>query len=136
MKLLLDTNICIYLIKRKPSRVLERFNQYGAEEIGLSSITVAELMFGVEKSKRPQQNQEALEQFLAPLAIAQFDYEAAQEYGRVRAVLEKRGTPIGPLDLLIGAHALSLGVPVVTNNLTEFSRIPRLSVLDWVSKAT
>ncbi len=129
---LLDTNICIYLIKRKPPEVLQRFISYAVGDIGVSSITVAELCYGVEKSGRPAQNRQALEQFLLPLVVMPFDDEAAQVYGSIRAELERRGTPIGALDLLIAAHALALDVPLVTNNTAEFRRVPGLRVENWV----
>ena len=133
MKLLLDTNICIYLIKKSPPLVLRRFDAYAAGTIGISSITVAELEFGVQKSLYPSQNQEALEQFLLPLMILDFDHEAARAYGKVRALLETRGRVIGALDMLIAAHALSLNVPLATNNVREFSRVPGLKVINWAA---
>lgn len=133
MKLLLDTNICIYLIKKSPPSVLRRFDTYAAGTIGLSSITVAELEFGVQKSRYPSQNQEALEQFLLPLVILDFDHEAARAYGKIRALLENRGRVIGALDMLIAAHALSLNLPLATNNVREFSRVPGLKVLNWAA---
>lgn len=131
MRYLLDTNICIYLIKKKPPEVLEEFRGHSVGEIGLSSITVAELEYGVQKSRYPDQNQRALEQFLVPLVIADFDHKAAVAYGGIRASLERQGTPIGALDMLIAAHALSLGVTLVTNNVREFSRVPDLKVVNW-----
>lgn len=132
MKFLLDTNICIYLIKQKPFYLVQKFEAYTIGEIGLSSITVAELQFGVQKSLYPTQNQEALEQFLTPFVIADFDYQAAIVYGHIRTRLEAQGTPIGPLDTLIAAQAMSLDVTLVTNNLKEFSRIPNLKIENWV----
>jgi len=133
MKFLLDTNICIYLIKKKPPRVLEKFKDHSVGEIGVSSITVAELQYGVEKSQRPPQNRKALSQFLIPLVIADFDDQAAEAYGKARAALEAQGTPIGALDTLIAAHALSLGVTLVTNNTREFSRVADLTLANWVA---
>ncbi len=133
MKILLDTNICIYLIKRRPPEVRDRFETYTFGEVGLSSITASELYYGVEKSQRVEQNREALTQFLLPLLIVDFDNEAALVYGRIRADLERRGTPIGPLDTQIAAHALRLDVTLVTNNEREFSRIPNLRIENWVS---
>jgi len=130
---LLDTNICIYLIKQKPIEVLQHFNAYTTGDIGVSSITVAELSFGAAKSQRPTTNQFAVEQFLLPLMIAPFDYNAALAYGAIRAVLEQQGTPIGALDTLIAAHAICLGVTLVTNNVREFSRVAGLSVENWVT---
>lgn len=132
MKYLLDTNICIYIIKKKPPVVLQKFNSYPVGEIGLSSITVAELKYGVQKSQQPDRNEKALEKFLIPLEIVDFDYKASIAYGKIRAELESKGTPIGPLDNLIAAHALSLNVTLVTNNTREFLRIPDLKVINWV----
>ena len=95
MKFLLDTNICIYLIKQRPPQVLDRFAALSFGDVGVSSITVAELQYGVQKSQYPAQNQQALEQFLVPLIIADFDYDAAAAYAAIRATLARRGTPIG-----------------------------------------
>jgi len=131
MKFLLDTNMCIYLIKKKPPQVLEKFNDYSVGEIGVSSITVAELQYGVEKSQRLAQNRRALRQFLIPLVIADFDERAAEAYGKTRAALEAQGTPIGALDTLIAAHALCLGLTLVTNNTSEFSRVADLRLANW-----
>lgn len=134
MKVLLDTNICIYLIKQKPAEVLQKFHTYNVGDVGVSLITVAELQYGAQKSQRPMPNQHALEQFLAPLMVADFDYDAAEMYGRIRAVLERQGTPIGSLDMLIAAHALRLGVTLVTNNEREFARVPGLTINNWVQR--
>jgi tRNA(fMet)-specific endonuclease VapC len=130
--LLLDTNTCIYLIKEHPPEVLRRFNEYTVGDIGISSITTAELHFGVQKSQRREQNRLALQQFLLPLTVAHFDENAASAYGHVRAHLEKQGTPIGSLDTLIVAHALSLDLTLVTNNVREFERVRGLKVENWV----
>jgi tRNA(fMet)-specific endonuclease VapC len=100
--------------------------------VGISVITLAELEYGVSKSKQPVRNSEALEEFISPLEIAVFDRPATIAYGNVRALLEKRGHPIGSMDLLIAAHALSLGVPLATNNVREFKRVPNLRVENWV----
>jgi len=132
MKVMLDTNICIYLIKQQPPTVIERFLSHPVGAIGVSSITVAELAFGVNKSRHVAKNRLALEQFLAPLNLASFDHDAALSYGRLRARLETIGSPIGSMDLLIAAHALSLGVRLVTNNLREFRRVPGLRLENWV----
>jgi tRNA(fMet)-specific endonuclease VapC len=131
MKYLLDTNICIYLIKQKPETVLRHFKTYSIGDIGISSITLAELRFGVEKSQQIQRNRQALEEFILPLEIADFDDRAAMTYGAVRAALEKAGTPVGSMDMLIGAHALSLDLTLVTNNVREFKQIKKLKVVDW-----
>lgn len=127
-----DTNICIYIIKRKPPAIIERFKQTEISQIGISSITLSELFYGVSKSSRPEQNQMALTQFVAPLEILSYGDEAAQYYGDIRAYLEKKGTPIGSLDMLIAAHALSTGSTLITNNEKEFIRIPNLKIENWV----
>ncbi|WKZ34970.1 MAG: type II toxin-antitoxin system VapC family toxin [Anaerolineales bacterium] len=132
MKYMLDTNICIGLIRQKPQTLITRLTNCAPGEIGVSSITMAELMYGTQKSNRPEQNQSALEQFLLPIEIADFDQHASIVYGSLRALLEKNGSIIGAMDMLIGAHALSLGVILVTNNTSEFSRIPNLEVEDWI----
>lgn len=131
MKLLLDTNICIYIIKRKPVTVLERFRAYKVGDIGISSITLSELRFGVAKSEYRAKNAKALEEFITPLEIVPFGEEAAFAYGEIRAAIEKAGTVIGPMDMLIAAHAVALSVPLVTNNAREFERVSDLDVLDW-----
>ena len=133
MKYMLDTNICIYLIKHKPADLLERFRQTDISEISISSITLSEFFYGVSKSSKPEQNFIALTQFAAPLEILPFGGEAAQYYGDLRAHLEKKGTPIGSLDMLIAAHALSLSITLVTNNEKEFNRVPNLKIENWVS---
>jgi tRNA(fMet)-specific endonuclease VapC len=132
MKFMLDTNTCIYIIKRKPPDVIERFNQTEISQIGISSITLSELLYGVSKSSKPEQNQIALMQFVAPLEILPYSDETAQYYGDLRAHLEKQGTPIGSLDMLIAAHALSIACTLVTNNEKEFIRIPNLKIDNWV----
>lgn len=125
--------MCIYLIKKRPPEVLRRFEAHAVGDIGISSITTAELHFGVQKSQRPTQNRQALEQFLLPLTVVEFGNDAAAAYGHVRASLEKEGTPIGSLDTLIAAHALGLGLTLVTNNEREFARIPDLEIENWAS---
>ncbi|WP_192821745.1 type II toxin-antitoxin system VapC family toxin [Rufibacter sp. LB8] len=131
MEYLLDTNICIYIIKKKPVMVLGRFRGLELGSVGISTITLAELEYGIRKSANPLKNKEALNQFLVPLDIIDFDYNATIEYGKVRADLEKLGTPIGPLDTLIAAHALSLKVTLVTNNEKEFSWVQGLKIENW-----
>ncbi len=131
MKVLLDTDICIYIIKKRAAAILERFAGYEIGDIGISSITVAELAFGVDKSRHVEQNRRALQQFLLPLTVAPFDHRAALTYGRVRAGLEAAGRPIGPRDTLIGAHAVALDVVLATHNAREFSRIPDLRIERW-----
>jgi tRNA(fMet)-specific endonuclease VapC len=131
MQYLLDTNICIYLIKQKPPKVLERFSNLALSDIGISSITVAELEYGVYKSQQQEKNCSALMQFLIPLEIVEFDQAAATVYGEIRSDLESRGLVIGAMDMLIAAHALSLSVTLVSNNVREFSRIDNLSLENW-----
>ena len=133
MKLMLDTNICIYIIKQQPAAVLKRFLEYQLGEICISSITLAELRFGVAKSAYRDKNAGALDEFIIPLEVIPFDEEAALVYGDIRAALEKAGTPIGSMDMLIAAHAVSLNVTLVTNNTREFERVPGLTVVDWTS---
>jgi tRNA(fMet)-specific endonuclease VapC len=132
MRYLLDTNICIQIIRRKPSELLSRLTALPVGDVGLSTITVAELHVGVQKSRDPARNAEALTMFLLPLEIAVFDYAAAEAYGRIRAALESAGTPIGPLDTLIAGHAASLDVILVTDNVAEFSRVPGLRIENWL----
>lgn len=133
MKYMLDTNICIYLIKRRPERVIHALTQHAIGEVGLSTITAAELWHGVARSQARERSQAALEQFLAPLIIADFDVAAATAYGHLRALLAKASQPIGPLDTLIAAHALSLGATLVTNNVREFARVPGLAIANWAA---
>ncbi len=132
MKVMLDTNTCIAIIKRKAPQVLNHFNAHKVGDIGMSWVTLAELEFGVAKSQHQEKNQAALDEFVLPLEIATFNREAARVYGRTRAMLESKGMPIGSLDMMIGAHALSLGVTLATNNTREFSRIKGLTVVDWL----
>ena len=130
MKLMLDTNTCIALIKRKPAHALQKFSEYQVGDIGISAVTLAELHYGISKSQHQAKNQAALDEFMLPLEVAAFDERATAVYGVLRAALEKQGTPIGPLDTMIAAHALSLGVTLVTNNTREFNRVPELTVVD------
>ena len=131
MKLLLDTNACIYLIKEHPPAVLDRFTAHPIGDIGISAITLAELEYGVSKTRRPAWNRAALEQFVSPLEVASFDRRATVAYGKLRATLEKKGRPIGSMDLLIAAHAVSLDVRLITHNVREFARVPGLRLEDW-----
>ncbi len=133
MRFMLDTDSCIALIKRKPAKVLRRILSLAPGEVGISAVTLAELSFGVAKSSQKERNRTALDEFLLPLEIADFDAAAAGSYGKVRAALEAAGTPIGPLDTQIGAHALSLGAVLVTHNTREFRRIPGLALEDWLA---
>jgi tRNA(fMet)-specific endonuclease VapC len=131
LKYLLDTNTCIFVIRQKPASVLQRFQQFQPEELGISTVTLAELRYGADKSSNPVKNHLALDGFVAALEIVDFDASSADWYGGVRADLAKRGCPIGPLDTMIASHALRLGVPLVTNNVGEFQRVTGLIVEDW-----
>jgi len=136
MKYLLDTNICIYIINEKPKKVLRKFERYPVHEFAISSITHAELQYGVAKSKHRNKNQKALDEFLLPLTILPFHGKKLIEtYGKIRTHLESKGKTIGPLDTLIAAHALSLGLSIISNNIHEFSRIPNLKCENWVTGA-
>lgn len=131
MRYMLDTNICIYIIKKKPVKVLEMLKKLDIGDICISVITLAELEYGVEKSQQRERNKIALTGFLSPLEILPFSYKAAVKFGEIRAGLEKNGQIIGAYDLLIAAHALSENIILVTNNIKEFSRIPNLSLENW-----
>ena len=132
--ILLDTNICIHVINAKPPGVLARFRQHRMGEVGICSVVAAELAYGVAKSGSTR-NREALEMFLAPLIILPFDEAALWVYGDLRAELERQGTPIGALDTMIAAHALSQQSILVTNNTREFARVSGLSLENWVESA-
>ena len=134
LKYLLDTNIVIYVIKRRPLEVLAMFNQH-AGRMATCSITMAELYHGAEKSERVSQNLAVIEDFTSRLEVLPYTAAAAQHYGSIRSVLEKIGQPIGVNDLHIAAHARSQGLVVVTNNMSEFDRVPGLMVENWVSAA-
>jgi len=131
MKYMLDTNMCIYIIKKQPENVLKKFKSLNLGDVCISSITLSELMYGVEKSQYQEKNKAALEEFVLPLDILSFDTESAYRYGHIRASLEKKGMLIGSMDLMIAAHALSTHSIMVTNNVKEFSRVPNLIVEDW-----
>lgn len=131
MKYLLDTNICITLINERPKKVLTHFKRHSLGDIGISSITASELAFGVAKSGSSK-NSAALEAFLLPLNVVDYDAGAAMIYGDIRATLEKQGKTIGPLDMLIAASALSRQLILVTNNEKEFRRISKLKVENWL----
>ena len=132
MRYMLDTNICIYVIKHKSESVFRKLKKIKPEDVCISSITYAELAYGVEKSAQPERNRLALSMMLSSIEIVAFDDAAADEYGEIRAGLERKGTPIGSLDILIAAHARSLGCTLVTNNTKEFCRVEGLEVVNWV----
>lgn len=131
MKYMLDTNICIFAIKHRPDVVIKKILSHEPEELCISAITYAELMHGVEKSMAVGRNRVALSLFLSPITILDFDGQAAEEYGRIRAALEKKGTPIGLMDMLIASHAKAEGLILVTNNTREFNRVEGLVLEDW-----
>ena len=134
MKIMLDTNICIGLIRgRNVKQILKNLRRYSAQDVAISSITLAELEHGVEKSCHPIRNRKLLNNFLAPFVVPSFDEDAAREFGRIRAYLEERGKTIGIMDMLIASHALSLDVTLVTNNVREFKRVPKLRVVNWTA---
>jgi tRNA(fMet)-specific endonuclease VapC len=124
--------MCIYIIKKHPESVIKKFKAFELGDIYISSVTYAELMYGVQKSHHQSKNKIALEEFVSPLEIAPFDGDAARYYGEVRAQLEKKGQLIGALDMMIAAHALSLNLTLVTNNKKEFMRVLHLKIDDWV----
>jgi tRNA(fMet)-specific endonuclease VapC len=132
MKYLLDTNICIYIIKKKPEKVIKRFLKMKPDSIAISSITVSELYYGVAKSIKPNENTIALEQFILPLTVINYNKEDSISYGKLRAKLEHKGKLIGAMDMLIAAQALSRDLILVTNNEREFKKVEGLSVENWV----
>ncbi|NDC35704.1 MAG: tRNA(fMet)-specific endonuclease VapC [Synechococcaceae bacterium WB9_2_112] len=131
LRFLLDTNICIYVIKRRPESLLERFNS-NASHLAMSSITLAELLHGAEKSSNSQRTLAVVEDFCSRLDVLDYGVKAAQHYGQIRAALERRGMPIGVNDLHIAAHARSEGLTLVSNNLREFERVEGLLLANWV----
>jgi tRNA(fMet)-specific endonuclease VapC len=130
---MLDTNICIYVMKAAPESLMDRFNAE-ADRLCISSVTLGELHFGIEKgaAERREENAEGLSRFVSRLQILGFEARAAADFGRLRAELKRAGTPCGPYDMLIGAHARALGLTLVTNNRREFDRMPGLRVENWV----
>ena len=131
MRYLLDTNTCIAVIRKKSPTVVQHIKQHPVTDIAVSTITIAELQYGVQKSGKIPQNQQALNQFLLPFFFLDFDYPATQEYGIIRAHLEAQGTPIGSLDMLLAAQARGHSLIFVTNNVKEFQRVPNLQIEDW-----
>ena len=132
MKYMLDTNICIEIIRKKPAKIFERLKKIDPSDVCVSSVTYSELVYGVEKSQEVERNRLALSLLFSHIYISDYDVSAANDYGMIRAELEKKGTPIGPLDSMIAAHARSLGCVIVTNNEKEFSRVSGLKVENWV----
>ncbi len=132
MHYLLDTDICIYLIKKRPPEILERFRQHSPQDVAISTITLFELEYGVEKSQNPQRSKDALAKFFLPLNLINLDRSSAIEAAIIRAQLEKKGMPIGPYDLLIAGLARSRDMTLVTNNIKEFERVGSLHLENWV----
>lgn len=130
LRWMLDTDICIHVIRERPPSLRQRFNE-AADQLCISAITLAELLYGAEKSARPVQNRLVVDQFAARLEALPFAEAAAAQYGQLRAELEREGKPVGGYDMLIGAHARSLGLVLVTNNRREFDRISGLRVESW-----
>lgn len=128
---LLDTNICIYLIKNKDKSLLQKFLKFEPGELAISSISLAELEYGISKSSRVEENRAALKKFVRPLEIVNFDEVSASVYGSLRVKLEKKGQPIGGHDMLIASQAIALKIPLVTNNEKEFKRIENLTIENW-----
>jgi len=131
VKYLLDTNICIYIIKKKEAGILRKLQSYRDEDLAVSTITIAELEYGVTKSKLTHRNRIALTSFLVPFEVLDFDQEAAVEHGLIRAWLEKEGNPIGSMDMLLAAQARSKSLVLVTNNEKEFAKVPGLKLENW-----
>ncbi|MFC1891544.1 type II toxin-antitoxin system VapC family toxin [Thermodesulfobacteriota bacterium] len=132
MHYLLDTNICIYLIKTRPPEVLERFRQHSPQDVAVSTVTLFELEYGVEKSQHRQRSEDALAKFLLPLNLIDLDRSSAIEAAKIRVQLEKKGMLIGPYDLLIAGLAQSQDMILVTNNTKKFERVNGLSLENWV----
>lgn len=132
LRYLLDTNICIYVIRHRPPAVRERFNRQAAH-LAISSVTLAELLYGAEKSAQPEHNLQVVESFAARLEVLPFDARAASHFGQIRAALQQAGTPIGPYDLMIAAHARSQGLTLVSNNVGEFARVAGLLLENWAA---
>lgn len=133
MTYMLDTNILIYAIKNRPEFVLREFRKHDPSDLCISSITMAELEYGIWKSSKPEQNRMALLTFLSAISILPFDDNAAREYGEIRHYLTQQGNLIGPNDLFIAAHAKAEGLTLVTNNIKEFQRVPNLKTTNWVA---
>jgi tRNA(fMet)-specific endonuclease VapC len=131
VKYLLDTNICVFIFRQKSAAVLQRLHKTQLGEVGISTITLAELRYGADRSSDPARNHLVIDAFLLTVIVSDFTENSARAYGSIRSQLESLGTPIGPVDTFIAAHAMSVGAIVVTNNSREFSRIAGLSVEDW-----
>ena len=133
LRFLLDTNICIYIAKQKPLSVFRKFEQLAVGEVAMSTITYGELLFGAQKSHHPRQAMKILDELTSMILALPIPTEAGKQYGKIRNNLEKKGTPIGNNDLWIAAHALTLGVSLVTNNVKEFQRVKNLKIENWIN---
>ena len=131
MNYLIDTHICIYIMNQRPHELVQKFKKFEIGQIGISSITVSELNYGVAKSQQKKSNTKRLEEFLTPFVILPYDENASKYYGTIRSHLESQDNVIGPLDILIAAHAISENLTLVTNNEKEFQRIDSLKVENW-----
>ncbi len=131
---MLDTDISSYIIKQRPISVLERFEAISVDKICISVVTLAELIYGVERSSSTKINLPIVKNFVSCLSVLPWDNSAAECYGKLRTILEQKGTPIGNMDIMIAAHALSKDIIVVTNNTRHFKRIPQLQVENWVNE--
>lgn len=129
---MLDTNICIYIIKKRPESILKRFKKYRNQNVYISVITWAELQYGVERSSSKKFNQKIINDFISHLFVVPWDKESAVQYGKLRNALNEKGTPVGNMDLMIASHALSQDITLVTNNVKEFKRVPNLKYENWI----
>ena len=129
---MLDTNVCIDVIRKRERSLVERIRTHAVDDVAISAITLSELQRGVSRSENPERNRVALLEFLVPFTVLSYQDTAAREYGEIRAHLEKQGTPIGPMDMLIAAHARSRSLILVTNNEQEFRRVPGLAIENWI----
>jgi len=134
MRYMLDTNTCICIIKQQPPELRAKLERVQVAKVSVSSIAVAELWYGVMQSIRKKHNAAALDEFLQYVTVLDWPAQAAPEYGRIRAHLKRAGTPIGAMDLLIAAHAVTLGVTLITDNIREFLRVPNLRIENWISR--
>lgn len=132
MGFMLDTDTCIHIVKHRPTALRDKLENIASGEIAVSGIVVAELAYGIEHSAHKRHNRQALDEFLSHIVLEDWPTEAASEYGKVRSHLRRKGTPIGAMDLLIAAHALHTGATLVTGNIREFQRVPRLKMENWI----
>lgn len=134
MRYLLDTNICSYILKNRPASVKQKFDEVGAEHLCISSVVLAELYYGAARHPKSVIIRKEIDDFVSRLLVVAWDEQSANHYGAIRAALEKVGSPVGAMDMLIAAHARSMGATLITNNLREFERISGLMVQNWVDQ--